>query len=414
MERLLEDVAAQGWLAESREAFVRLYDREIGETIIHLLVEYSLLVDSRALRSLKSYIESRLLGQRAGPEHPLWEIIEEGYMRVYSEVFQKKLVENYVNGVQAGAIKAGFVPYLQGAVRRRLQDVLGAGAKSEKELLDAIVDSKKEETIRQYIAEAKGRYGEKARSYLLCSSSLTRGIEGHLAAITDYFSERFISERYPALRSRLKPGDSALLKLLDAFVTERCTSNPMDEQIIRYIGKVPPTLPRHKTLVNLKASETETNEESDEEALERAGAVAMTKDPAQPERLYWWDRLLRCRMPNDSELEELRRLTLVLEDDAKRDTKVCLACVQSKAEGTPEQRDDLRMFLVYYLSNYGAAPEPVAQKEDLARETLCLERIRGRTLSWEQIYKLFGRECNPSRVKSRIREKLEALEGSGP
>lgn len=224
MEAWLENVAEHGWSTQSREEFVRFYDREIGEAIISLLVEYGLLTDRRALRSLKSYVESRLQDKRAGPEHPLWEIIEEGYMRVYSEVFQKKLIENYVSGVQAGAIKADFMDYLRGAVRRRFLDVLGAGGKSEKELFDAIVDSKKPETIHQHIAEAKGRYGEKARSYLLCS-----GFQGgHLRAHVDFFFERFITERYPALRSSLRPGDSALLKLLDAFVTERCTANPME------------------------------------------------------------------------------------------------------------------------------------------------------------------------------------------
>ncbi|MCL6643354.1 MAG: hypothetical protein K6T71_08620 [Candidatus Bipolaricaulota bacterium] len=69
------------------------------------------------------------------------------------------------------------------------------------------------------------------------------------------------------------------------------------------------------------------------------------------------------------------------------------------------------MFLVYYLSNYGATPDPEAQKENLMRETLCLERIRGQALSWEQIFKLFGRQCNPTRVKNQIREKFEAVQG---
>jgi hypothetical protein len=81
MNSLLEAVAAQGWSAQSREEFVRRYDREIGETILHLLVEYGLLADRRALRSLKSYIENRLRDRRAGEEDPLWEIVEEVYLK---------------------------------------------------------------------------------------------------------------------------------------------------------------------------------------------------------------------------------------------------------------------------------------------------------------------------------------------
>ncbi len=124
MERLLEDVAEHGWTVERREAFVHHYDRRIGEALLDLLVEYGLLGDRRALRSVKSYVESRLRGQRAESEHPLWEIVEEVYMRVYSEIFRKKLIENYVNGVRAGAVQSDFASYLRGAVRRRLLDRL--------------------------------------------------------------------------------------------------------------------------------------------------------------------------------------------------------------------------------------------------------------------------------------------------
>jgi len=417
MERLLEEVAAQGWSAQSREEFVRRYDREVGETIMNFLIDYGLLADRRALRSLQGYVDSRLRDQRAGEEHPLWEIVEEVYMRVYKEIFQKKLVENYMGGVRAGTVKVDFGSYLRGAVRQRVLDVLGAGEKSEKELLDAIVESKKSNTVQQHIAEAKGRYWERARSYLLCSRASTeklgRQIEKHLQAVTDYFFERFIVERYPMLRSQLKAGDSVLFKLLDAFVTECSKSGSPNENIIRYVGQVPQSLPHYRRLVSLTQIATESDSESDEEALEHAGAQTKTKDWAQPERLCWWDRLLRCCLPTPSEISELQRLLLGLEGDAQRDTRLCLACVQLKAESSQEQRDDLRMFLVYYLSNYGTRPDPATQKESLTREALCLESIRGRALSWEQIFQLFGHQCNPTRVKSWIREKFENLTQGG-
>jgi hypothetical protein len=415
MEQLLCEVAAHGWSAKSREEFVKQYDREIGETLIDLLVEYGLLTNRRTLRSLKSYVESRLQDKRAGQEYSLWEIVEEVYMRVYSEVFQKKLVENYVEGVRASTIKADFVSYLRGAVRRRLLDVLGDGELSEKELLDAILESKKPNTIRQHIAKAKGRYWEKVRSYLLCSRASTeklgRQIEQHLPAITDYFFERFIAETYPAVRSKLKQGESALLKLLDVFVTAHYTEGSLSDQIIHYRGQVPRSLLYSRRLISI--TEMNSDSEHDEEALERAGAQARTKDPAQPERLCWWDRLLRCCLPTPSEISELQRLLLGLEGDAQRDTRLCLACVQLKAESPPEHKDDLRMFLVYYLSNYGTRPDPATQKESLTREALCLETIRGRALSWEQIFQLFGHQCNPTRVKSWIREKFENLTQGG-
>jgi hypothetical protein len=403
MERLLEDVAEHGWTLEQRDAFVRRYDRLIGETVLDLLVEYGLLGDRRALRSLRSYLESRLRDQRAGEEHPLWELVEETYMRVYTEIFQKRLVQNYVNGVRASTVQVEFEGYLRGAVRRRLLDLLGAGEKSEKELLDAIVDSKKSKTVRQHLADAKGCYREKVRGYLL--GALAAGVEGHLQAVTDYFFERFIVEKYPSLRTKLKPGDSALLKTLEAFVAAH--GRVPGEHVLRHQGQVAPQ--RLARFVKLTSTRTDSEPEGDEEALEHAGARAKTKDPAQADRLEWWDRLLRCRKPGEVEISGLRRIISVLEGDAQRDTKLCLACVQLKTESAPEQQDDLRMFLIYYLSNYGA-PGP-ANPESLTRDALCLEKIRGRELSWEQIFKIFGRECNPTRVKNRVREKFEALAG---
>nr|BAL59187.1 hypothetical protein HGMM_OP3C342 [Candidatus Acetothermum autotrophicum] len=440
MERLLEDVTDQGWMPEHREAFVRRYDHVIGETILDLMVEYGLLTSRRALRSLRSYIESRLRDQRADEEHPLWELVEEAYMRVYTEIFQKKLVQNYVNGVRAGKVQADFEGYLRGAVHRRFLDVLGAGELSEKELLDAIVDSKRPQTQRQHIAEAKGRFGERVRGYLLGVLSLED--QRSLCAITEYFFERFIPDEYAEVRARLKSGDSALLKLVEAFV-HRYGRAPGAE-LTAYRGQIAPSLPRARRWAALR-SDSDSESEGEEERLERAGAVVRAKDPAQGERLLWWDRLLRCRIAAAHELGELRRWLALLEGDAQRDTRLCLACVQLKAESTPEQQDDLRMFLVYYLSNYGTPPlappdltprspslkgrgsSPPSLGEgkgersreggqggrsgegEVTRETLSLEKIRGRVLSWEQIFTIFGRECNPTRVKQRIRERFESL-----
>ncbi|MBI1742423.1 hypothetical protein HYR54_05065 [Candidatus Acetothermia bacterium] len=408
MERLLEDIAAHGWAKESREAFVRHYDREIGETILHLLAEYGLIGDRRALRSLKSYIESRLREQRAGPEHSLWEIVEEVYMSIYREVFEKKLVQDYVTGTRDGTVKSDFVGYLRGAVRQRLLDALGAGEKSEKELFDAIIDSKKPDTIRKYVSEAKGRYSEKTRSYLLCSQSLS---SSSLRAGTDYFFEQFITQRYPALRANLKPGDSVLYRLLEAFIAENYKQATFSADVLSYVGNIPASRPHPHRWATLAYHEDDPESSDEEEKLERAGAIAKTKDWAQDERLRWWDGMLRCCLPQTADLSELTRLIAGLQDQAQRDTKLCLACAALKQESALDQKDDLRMFLVYYLSNFGAPAEP-DKPIQVTKDSLCLEMIRGRALSWEQIFKIFGRECNPTRIKNKVRQKYESLQGS--
>lgn len=133
-------------------------------------------------------------------------------------------------------------------------------------------------------------------------------------------------------------------------------------------------------------------------------------DWAKGLRASWWDRLIRCRPSEASERKQLQRTALSLDEEAAARTTLCFACAELKAEAREAEKEDLRMFLVYYLSNHGSAL-PAAWRELPTLDDLSLERIRGLALSWQEIFQMFGRQCNPSRIRAELRDRWEALVG---
>ena len=131
-------------------------------------------------------------------------------------------------------------------------------------------------------------------------------------------------------------------------------------------------------------------------------------DWAKSLRAGWWDRLIRCKPSKLGERKELHRTALSMEEEAASRTKLCLACAELKAEGGEKEKEDLRMFLVYYLSNFGSLT-PSSKRELPPLSDLSLERIRGLGLSWQEVFQVFGRECNPSRIRAKLRDRLEVL-----
>jgi len=163
---------------------------------------------------------------------------------------------------------------------------------------------------------------------------------------------------------------------------------------------------RNRVVDCLRASRPRFQEVSVEEWQEQIAEDG--PDWAKGLRAEWWDRLIRCLGPQSQELKELRRAALALEEEAARHTGLCLACAHVKVEGSEKLKEDMRMFLVYYLSNYGTKARLAGKKLPRLQE-LSLERIRGLRLSWAEVFQIFGRECNPTRVRAKIREKFEEL-----
>lgn len=128
-------------------------------------------------------------------------------------------------------------------------------------------------------------------------------------------------------------------------------------------------------------------------------------------RLNIWATLLDGSVPSAEDLEQLRRLWAARESLSEQNRlalRICLACAQLAQDGMAGLREELRIFLAYYLSRDGSAPIANLPEPRSARE-LTLEWLRGRELSWEEVFRLFGRTANPDRIRKLLHERLEEL-----
>lgn len=134
-------------------------------------------------------------------------------------------------------------------------------------------------------------------------------------------------------------------------------------------------------------------------------------DWARELRLEIWECLLQGRVPRAEVLAHLRRLWAareLLSAQNQRALQLCLACAALASNGTKALREELKIFLAYYLSRDGSAPLTHTPEPRTAGE-LTLEWLRGRELSWEQIFRIFGRTANPDRVRRLLQDQIERL-----
>ncbi len=134
-------------------------------------------------------------------------------------------------------------------------------------------------------------------------------------------------------------------------------------------------------------------------------------DWARELRLAIWARLLQGCAPRAEDLTQLRRLWAareILNEQNQLALRLCLACAALVGNGTPALHEELRIFLAYYLSRDGSAPLRDVPRPRSAQE-LTLEWLRGRELSWEEIFKIFGRTANPDRVRRLLQDQIERL-----
>jgi hypothetical protein len=128
-------------------------------------------------------------------------------------------------------------------------------------------------------------------------------------------------------------------------------------------------------------------------------------------RVRVWDRLLRTGLPASEDTEQLHKLWAGREQLGEHNClalRVCLACVTLAQEGSLALREELRIFLAYYLSRDGSALIADVPRPRSAQE-LTLEWLRGRELSWSEIFQLFGRTANPDRIRKLLSEHVERL-----
>lgn len=131
-------------------------------------------------------------------------------------------------------------------------------------------------------------------------------------------------------------------------------------------------------------------------------------------RLAYAEHIVRCSEQDPAKIEEL----LSLDGDLEKARK-WMALAYAKRERDPKRICGL---VVYLLSNYGAAEAEEEKRRWLVRqiergrirlEDLTYELLKGTRLEWQHIFKLVGREFNPTREKERVKRWYERLAEPG-
>lgn len=238
--QLLEQAAHSGWTAELKEKFVHAYDRQIGRSVLTLLAQYGLISSARELSLLRQHIELRLEGKAKASSSERVDLLCDVYVKTYHEVFQERFVKRWLS--QDHAAESSFERYLHGLIRHQFFAALGKEDLSEKELLDRIVQSKRAETKETHLREAKSRLWERARAALLClmpheldpsqACPLATQVDRHIDAITHYFFECFLPERY--LQLMVTAQGSSFERLLESFRQEHYRPGKLSDEILQY------------------------------------------------------------------------------------------------------------------------------------------------------------------------------------
>lgn len=121
-------------------------------------------------------------------------------------------------------------------------------------------------------------------------------------------------------------------------------------------------------------------------------------------RLAYAEHLIRCNDPDPEDMEELLSL-----DGEHEQARRWLAFGYAKRRYDP---DHIRGLLVYFVSQYYPArsPDPARRhlllnairQSKITLSELTVEKLCGTYLNWEEVFRLLGKEFNPSRAKDHV------------
>lgn len=126
-------------------------------------------------------------------------------------------------------------------------------------------------------------------------------------------------------------------------------------------------------------------------------------------RLAYGEQIIRCTDRDPQEMEGF----LMLDGEIEK-ARWWRAFAVAKREG---RRDYVRGLLVYLVSNNIGDPDRKKQKQliqriengDVSLRNLTIEGLSGTRLKWKHIFRLVGREFNPTREKEFIKRIYERL-----
>jgi len=130
---------------------------------------------------------------------------------------------------------------------------------------------------------------------------------------------------------------------------------------------------------------------------------------AELARLAYGEQIIRCTERDPEEMEGL----LALDGEVEK-ARWWRAFAVAKREGNP---DHIRGLLAYLVSHHLGQLDRNKQKDLIRRiekgkvslKDLTFEELAGTYLRWKHIFKLVGKEFNPTREKEFVRQIYERL-----
>lgn len=130
-------------------------------------------------------------------------------------------------------------------------------------------------------------------------------------------------------------------------------------------------------------------------------------------RLAYGEHIIRCYERDPNVIEDF----LSMDGEVEKAWK-WLALARAKREG---EAGHIRGLLIYLVSNYVGQPDEQKrewliqriEKREIRLRDLTYEILKGTHLDWEHIFKLVGKEFNPTRTKERVQRAYEELSQAG-
>jgi hypothetical protein len=373
MERFLHEIVEKGCTSELLDTFIK---------------HYGLLIRRNIAYHLRQHFPGQPIQTEEGIRGDLEDLAENTYDDVVMEIDRRdgNLIAKYLEYRRRQETKgkpyASFSDMLKKCVQYKFLDNYSPGL-SQKELFDKVVDVKKEETRRYFIAEARQRHGDEVAHQL--RSKFVELHAGTVALCVDYFFEVFLPREYRRLRENhggALPRGQALHLLINLFTEDDCRKGS------KYAGKVP----------HIQQGEIPWDEVG--KFLEQEGEVLDTV-PVQDELHKFWSELLLCQEPDPAEIE--KELVRVRGDRA---SVLFLACARVKKNSSrADTRENLLIYAVWYLSQCHALPnrEDSSSSIKLELRKVDFNQIRELgELSWKDCCQRFGKQVKKERVEDQL------------
>ena len=389
MDKLCEEILSKGWTEARRAEFLGQHGNLIRRSILYNMRVYLGTIGLEAIGEALSRLQGNPVSHSSqGLSGDSLDLAVNTWQDVWIELYRPKdhLIQKYRDYSEASGSRAlSFVEYLKRQVKLRFHENLlnmydrVAPGLSQKEILDRIVDSKKESTRLSYIHSARELYANQVQTQLRTKFPQLR----QMSNVIDYFFEVFIAQEYPDLRYQCanQPAGQMLNTLLTHF-SEKDAQEAMSYQ--RRVHGV-----KH------------TFENIDEE--DQLEDTSVQDIPVDDESKVYWDQLIRCGEPSPEQIEA--RLIRLRPD---KETVLCWILAQEKQESRDEEtKKNLLAFIVYFCSQSG--PQRSGRPAfELRPETLSLEVIAGRYFNWEKdiCAGIFKKTIKKQRIADQLRERV--------